>query len=727
MNENLNPRDLAGQLAAEPVVPRMGTFRLLSIGINRYGEWPVLQTAVSGATEVAELLGRDYGFETVRLLRDGEATRAAIVSELARLVDEAEEDDSVVIYFAGHGHKDPRTQTGAWIPVDAGADVTGQAYGASATWLQNWLVKDHLKACRARHVLLISDSCFAGDFLRSHRDAPPVIDDAYVRRSFQHRSRLALTAGGDHPVVDQGLPGHSVFTGFLLHALRENDRAWYLPSELHERIRGGVSANAPQKPLLGRLQDTGGEVDGEFVFFRRGYASLDRALEENRRRLAEAVRLREVQETSRKAQLEEVNRKKSELAEKERQLAELRKQSEALRSPAERASGLDQILSLLADIEARHQELQRREAELAEARRVEEARLEAERRGRIEQVRQAFEVERAKYEKVLASPFADEGMKRTAWQLFHQGQGVSVRDAETPGKLEWSGEGVREAIEHPVLVAEVSGASHERPPDWSRRLTLADIRDGFTGRIGDLLTVDPGLEFCWIPAGEFVMGSPLGFGEGDEHPQTEVTISQPFWMGRVPVRQSDWKALTGDNPSHFQGEDLPVESVSWKACMELGRNLTARLAQQLPEGWVFRLPTEAEWEYGCRAGTRTPWFFGDHEEPLGEYAWFDENSGGKTHPVGLKKSNAWGLHDVYGNVWEWCVDAKRAYPGGCATDWFGGNGWSVGPFGSSRVLRGGSWGRSAGCCRSAYRFWDNPGNRWNGLGFRLVLAPRLAL
>jgi formylglycine-generating enzyme required for sulfatase activity len=723
MNETT--RDLIGQSSAEVPLARLGRFRLLSIGINRYVEWPRLETAVAGAVGLADLLGRDYGFEGARTLTDGEATRAAITGELARLVDEAEPEDSVVIYFAGHGHIDPRTQTGSWIPVDAVADRTGQRYEASATWLSNSVVKDHLKACKARHVLLISDSCFAGDFLRSHREAPPVIDDAYVRRSFQQRSRLALTAGGVQPVVDSGLPGQSVFTGFLLHALSENDRPWYLPSELHVRIRSGVAANAPQQPLLGRLQDTGGAVDGEFVFFRRGYASLEMALEENRRRLDEAMRLRESQEASRRKQLDEVAAKKAELAEKERQLAELRKQSEALKSPAERASGLDQILGLLSEIEERHEELKRREAELAEARRVEEARLEAERKQRLAEARKRFEAEKGKYEKVLASPFADEGMKRTAWQLFCQSQGVTVRDPEKPGRLEWGEEAPRETVERPAI-AKVSAAPPPKP-SGPRRVTLADIQNGFEGRIGDILTVEPGLEFCWIPAGEFVMGSPAGYGDKDENPQTEVTISRPFWMGRVPLRQRDWTALTGDNPSHFKGEDLPVENVLWDECVALGDSLTGRLQGQLPAGYQFRLPTEAEWEYAARAGTRTAWFFGEHKDELEVYAWFDENSEGKTHPVGLKLPNPWGLHDVYGNVWEWCGDWKEAYPGGRVRDPV------VGPEGRSwfqrwlsfRVFRGGSWSVSAGDCRSAYRFGiDFPGYRWSNLGFRLVLAPR---
>lgn len=772
-------------------MPRLGRFRLLSIGINRYLEWPRLETAVAGAVELAGLLGRDYGFEGARTLTDGEATRAAIIGELARLVDEAEPEDSVVIYFAGHGHIDPRTQTGSWIPVDAVADRTGQAYGASATWLPNSVVKDHLKACKARHVLLISDSCFAGDFLRGHREAPPVIDDAYVRRSFQHRSRLALTAGGVQPVVDAGLPGQSVFTGFLLHALRENDRPWYLPSELHVRIRSGVAANAPQQPLLGRLQDTGGEVDGEFVFFRRGYASLEMALEENRKRLAEAVRLKEVQESARKAQLEEVAAKKAELAEKERQLAELRKQSEALKSPAERASGLDQILALLSEIEERHEELKRREAELAEARRVEEARLEAERKERLAEARKQFEVEKGKYEKVIGSPFADAGMKRTAWQLFCGSQGVIARDPENPGKLEWAGDGVRELEISDVLesspasspiahwsvwvwpsylgallfgggqVYDGNGSSSlmwwgQIPFVWllfrsKRKLEFwiclvcgfslllhpfglwqaySACRREFSGRTlhaqmasfptnplpHQKFTTPMGHQFVFLPAGQFVMGSPVGEGDDNEHPQTQVTLTRGFWMSTHEVTHIEWNQVMGD-PYLLSNAHRPV-TPNWHQCLAFCRKLTRWMPGKIPHGYEFRLPTEAEWEYACRAGTTTKWSFGEDESALKRYAWFYGNRDEIAHGEPRRKmSNAWGLYDMYGGVSEWCMDWMEAYPGGQIID-------PKGPTtGMHRVKRGGSCYAGARDCRSASRSRDEPGSKHSGL--RLVLGPRL--
>jgi formylglycine-generating enzyme required for sulfatase activity len=241
-----------------------------------------------------------------------------------------------------------------------------------------------------------------------------------------------------------------------------------------------------------------------------------------------------------------------------------------------------------------------------------------------------------------------------------------------------------------------------------------------SGKIGDVFRTDIGMELVWIPAGTFQMGSPEGVGYGDERPQTEVTISRPFWMGRFEVRQRDWQAVMGNNPSYSKGEDLPVELVDWNQCVEFGKKLTERMKGKIPEGYEFRLPTEAEREYACRARTTTSWSFGDEESAVKPYAWYDNNAGGKTQPVGQKLANPWGLYDMHGGVWEWVLDWNGTYPGGRVTD-------PKGPAnGSHRVIRGGAWSFSVRHCRSAYRGFGDQGNRWLNLGFRLVLAPRSA-
>jgi formylglycine-generating enzyme required for sulfatase activity len=223
-----------------------------------------------------------------------------------------------------------------------------------------------------------------------------------------------------------------------------------------------------------------------------------------------------------------------------------------------------------------------------------------------------------------------------------------------------------------------------------------------------------GMEFVLIPAGEFMMGS--NNGDSDEKPAHKVRISTPFYLGQYEVTQREWQAVMGQNPSHFKGEaTLPVENVSWEEVQEFLRRLNAREG-----GPRYRLPTEAEWEYAARAGTSTAYSFGDSERQLGEYAWYGEDLGGKTHPVGQKKPNAWGLYDMQGNVWEWVQDwyGEDTYTSAAVTD-------PQGPSsGSLRVFRGGSWINDARGCRAANRHFDAPGDRVANLGVRLLREVR---
>ena len=190
-----------------------------------------------------------------------------------------------------------------------------------------------------------------------------------------------------------------------------------------------------------------------------------------------------------------------------------------------------------------------------------------------------------------------------------------------------------------------------------------------------------------------------------------VTIDRPFYFSIFPVTQHEWKAVMGDNPSHFKGDDLPVEYVSWDDVQEFIKKLNKK-----ENTHKYRLPSEAEWEYAAQAGTTTRYSFGDDDSKLGEYAWYSENSGDKTHPVGNKGANPWGLYDVHGNVWEWVQDEWHNTYNGAPAD---GSAWEDG-VSASRVFRGGCWIYSARSCRSAGRISDVPGFRIHGLGFRLL-------
>jgi formylglycine-generating enzyme required for sulfatase activity len=255
----------------------------------------------------------------------------------------------------------------------------------------------------------------------------------------------------------------------------------------------------------------------------------------------------------------------------------------------------------------------------------------------------------------------------------------------------------------------------------------------------DSFTNDLGMTFNLIPAGAFTMGSPGSeSGRDANETQHQVTLTQAFYIQTTEVTQGQWRAVMGANPSFFQncGENCPVESVSWEDVQEFLEQLNA----QTTDGYTYRLPTEAEWEYAVRAGSETAFCSGDITEPEGNdpilntLGWYYENSdaiydecfefGGEQdderciglQPVESKNPNAWGLFDMHGNVWEWCSDWYGDYPTDGVSDPFGPSS------GVSRVFRGGCWINSAAGCRSAKRNENEPGFRSNGLGFRLAVA-----
>ena len=208
-------------------------------------------------------------------------------------------------------------------------------------------------------------------------------------------------------------------------------------------------------------------------------------------------------------------------------------------------------------------------------------------------------------------------------------------------------------------------------------------------------------KFVSIQSGTFAMGSTETEKDlsGDEV-QHQVTLTKDFEMMATQVTQKMWAEVMGTNPSYFKGENLPVESVSWNDCQKFIERLNEKQKK-----WIYRLPTEAEWEYASS---------GNPTESLGQFAWFYENSESKTHPVGQKLPNQFGLYDMLGNVWEWCQDWYGQYPKESVTD-------PTGPTsGSFRVFRGGCWGYTAPYLRSAFRSYDGPGVRYYSLGFRLV-------
>jgi formylglycine-generating enzyme required for sulfatase activity len=247
------------------------------------------------------------------------------------------------------------------------------------------------------------------------------------------------------------------------------------------------------------------------------------------------------------------------------------------------------------------------------------------------------------------------------------------------------------------------------------------------------LTNSIGINLVLIPKGKFLMGSPpKEKGSDEDERRHEVTINRNFYLGMHEVTQGQYKQIMGENPSSFQGDRVakrhpetnrvvkevdsanhPVEQVSWENAVEFCQRLSA-LPEEKKAGRVYRLPTEAEWEYACRTGSKAAYSFGRDEKSLIKFGWYRQNAKGKTHAVGLKKANAWGLYDMHGNVSEWCSDWFGEYPKGTAAH--------GSEDGSNRVLRGGGWCNDAVDCRSARRNWGDPSVRNNSLGIRVALS-----
>ena len=248
------------------------------------------------------------------------------------------------------------------------------------------------------------------------------------------------------------------------------------------------------------------------------------------------------------------------------------------------------------------------------------------------------------------------------------------------------------------------------------------------------ITNSIGMKLVLIPSGDFLMGSPDWDTKTslDEKPQHPVRITKPFYLGRYLVTQNEYQQVMGSNPSYFSAtgdgkasvidqdtKRLPVENVSWDQAADFCRKLS-NLPAEKAAGRTYFLPSEAQWEYACRAGSTTTYFFGDNWWDLRQYAWFSLNAYYRTQPVGTKMPNAWGLYDIYGDVWEWCAD------------WYGSNYYASSPTDDPtgpkeppenrhRLRRGGSW--ESGECWSAERYPVNPAVCDKECGFRVSLVP----
>ena len=661
-------------IAVKPVSPSgsqvKGDQWLFVIGIDTYINWPRLKTAVNDAKSVRDVLLSRYYFDKDHLIElyDEQATRRNILGKLRFLAKKVRKDDSLVIFYAGHGHLDSITKAGSWIPVGSGVEDT-------SAWITNYDIKNYLRvdAIKAKHILLVSDSCFSGDFFRGHRGKLPKATDTVIKKAYKLTSRQAITSGGLEPVSDEGFGKNSVFSHFLVKTLKENQKPFLVPSSFFPDIKAGVAENAEQFPRFGSLKDTGGQQGGEIILFLKQDSRLKDLSVEAAKRQKELQRLKEMEvaaEKARKKESAEIAKQEKELAELDAKIAAMRKR---LNTPsAQGGNDLDAMLAMVSQKEKQ----QKRIDELKRQREAEEAIRQAEKR---EKLVASIKEDIRKYKKIISSLFGKD-MKASAWES------LAAKYQEAADGLE---------------IGDTDGLLFEV---------------AFGGIVNSL-----GMKFALIPAGTFMIGSPSSEPKRYKNEkQHRVTLTKDFYMGVTEVTQDQWQEIMGNNPSSFKGDNRPVENVSWNDCQNFIRKLN------LQEGGnKYRLPTEAEWEYACRAGAMIPFFTGscistDQANYCGIFPMPGCSKGRyrkKTIDVASFPPNAWGLYDMHGNVWEWCQDWSGDYPSGHVAD-------PKGPSsGSYLVRRGGSWLFGAAECRSANRLAGSPVGSSNEIGFRLAMTP----
>ena len=409
--------DAARGIAVKPVSPSgskvKGNQWLFVIGIDTYINWPRLKTAVSDAKSVRDVLLSRYYFDKDHLIElyDEQATRKNILSKLRFLAKKARKDDSLVIFYAGHGHLDSITKSGSWIPVGSGVEDT-------SAWITNHDIKNYLRvdAIKAKHILLISDSCFSGNFFRGHRGKLPEVTDAVIKKAYKLTSRQAITSGGLEPVGDEGFGKNSVFSHFLVKTLKENQKRFLVPSSFFPDIKAGVVENAEQFPRFGSLKDTGGQQGGEIILFLKQDSRLKDLSVEAAKRQKELQRLKEMElsaEKARKKESAEIAKQEKELAELDVKIAAMRKR---LNTPS--AQGGDDLNAMFAMVSQKEQQ-QKRIDELKRQKKAEEAK----RRAEIERLKTekkenriaAIKEDIRKYKKIVSSQFGRD-MKEAAWK-----------------------------------------------------------------------------------------------------------------------------------------------------------------------------------------------------------------------------------------------------------------------------------------------------------------------
>jgi formylglycine-generating enzyme required for sulfatase activity len=665
------------------------------VGIDRYQSPQIsrLKGAANDASSLAKTLKNSLNFpeRNVLVYTSGASgaqlpTTGNIVKALKYIAKKATEEDTFVMLFSGHGV----ISGGGGYLLTYGSDLGAIEFtGLPLTKLNQLLAR-----IKASHKLLLVDAC-RNDPESGKGDKENLLGETFARgigvapfTGVPSRSQVAATLFSSEkgqrayewPDKDRGFFSYFLEKGLNGEAAGLDGSVTlaglvkYLRREVPDHVQRILGVDRIQVPWA-KME---GNDPGSWVIYRlKGdrLAKLKEKAEAKQKKLDELAKLEKRNLEARSKEQAEVVKWEQNVAELDKRIAEMKQR---LGTSAEKND--DSLNAMLAMIQKKEEEQKRLEAvkrkrQQSEAkRRAEIDRLKAEKKA--ERVA-SLEKDIRKYKRIMSSPYGMD-MREAAWKRLAAKYPEAARGLETGDT-----EGIIFKIKY----------------------------GGTTNRFA--------MRFVYIEPGIFMMGSPSGEpGRDDDERQHRVTLTRGFHLQTTEVTQGQWKAVMGSNPSFFKscGDDCPVERVSFKDVQEFIKRLN-----QMEGMDKYRLPTEAEWEYASRAGTDTAFTNGPireidcgYDANLDLMGWYCGNSDKMTHPVGRKKANRWGLYDMYGNVWEWCQDMKGDYPSKHVID----------PKGISpsqyRVSRGGSFGGSAGSCRSANRNGESPGNQIRTLGFRLV-------
>lgn len=688
--------------ALPPDIKTPNRYALL-IGASDYADdrIPDLPACANDAREFYKVLTDPsvgmFPAQNVTLITDSEVTRVHVVDALDDLSRRASKDDLVLIFFSGHGATDSRDQS-YWVMHDTFGNLR-------STGLPQNEINDLLDSIKTDRLVTLIDACYSAATAQVG-GTKSLVDVKKIYSNFAGEGRVVIAASTGEQlsvVIGHGKPGHgySAFAWHVIEAFKgqadkesgDGDGVMTV-TELWAYVKDRTERTAR---LEGGNQQP--QIQGQFG----SNFMLSVNADQLRRSLRETTETKALRAT-RLVTIERMYLEEETLTRDQTQLA-----NRLLNADPETLDGYDakrlEYVIQAADGALTAEQL-RRALELIETPQQRKARLareavEAKEREQQEIARLAREVAQA----------AEQERQRKA-RLAQEAAIAAEKDRQ-------------QKIDDLLLTARFNNKANGRTaltaldellklnPTHSEALALRDKIAKYYGpsKLGDTWTNSIGMKFTYIPAGEFVMGSPpdqAGRYQGEN--RHRVRLTKPFLLGVTEVTQAQWQAVMGGNPSYFKGDAHPVEQVSWHDTVSFCEILSNR------EGRRYRLPTEAEWEYACRAGTTTAYYTGNDDAALDRAAWYHSNSDTKTHPVGLKVPNAWGVYDMHGNVWEWCSDW---YKDDLTRQVMDPKVTVVSPEG--RVSRGGGFLQPQGFCRSAHRGTSQPGIRNFAKGFRVVV------